>query len=182
MTPREWIDWLGHQQLWAGAWLVALPALALLLGLVHRRGAGNDAPWKYFYSVVVYATCIPGIFGAVVTLYMMLFAGENLLDVNALVTLGPIVSMAIALAIAGRNVEFGPLPGFGRLSGLMVVLALTFGILFALSRTRIFLAFGGSMALLGVVGVFVFGLLKWGGYMAFRRNDEPERAPPKFGE
>ena len=182
MTPRDWLEWLGHQQLWASVWLAGLPVLALLLGFLHRRGGGNDAPWKYLYSTLVYATCTPGTFGAIVTLYLVLFAGENLLDVNALVTIGPIVSMAITLAIAGRNVEFGPLPGFGRLSGLMVVLALTFGILFALSRTRIWLVFGGSMFLLAALGAFVFALLKWGGYMAFRRHDEPERAPPKFGE
>src|SRR5207248_2340033 len=125
--------------------------------------------------------CIPGMFGGVITLYMLLFVGQNLLDVNALVTIGPIVSMAVTLAIAGRNVDFGPLPGFGRLSGLMAVLGLTFAVLFALSRTRLWIVFGGSIFLLFALGGFVFALIKWGGYMAFRRHDEPEQPPPTFG-
>ena len=181
MTPREWLAWLAADPMPVGSYLAALPLLALLLGLTHGRGAGNDGPWKYFYSVLVYAACIPGMFAAVITLYIVLFAGENLLDVNALVTLGPIVSMVATLAIASRNVNFGPLPGFGRLSGLMTVLGLTFAVVFALSRTRVWLVFGGSMLLLGALGVFVFALIKWGGYMAFRRRDEPPVSPPKFG-
>ena len=180
MTPRQWLDWLAGEQIWVLCYLGALPVLALVLGLVHRRGTGNEAPWKYFYSLLVYAACIPGMFGAVVTLYMLLFVGQNLLDVNAVVTLGPLASMAATLAIAGRNVNFGPLPGFGRLSGLMVVLGLTFAVLFALSRTRLWIVFGGSMLLLGALGAFVFALIKWGGYMAFRRRDEPEQPPPTF--
>src|SRR5438105_2553315 len=180
MTPRQWLDWLGTEPLWVGAWLAALPLLALSLGLTHRRGGGNDAPWKYLYSLLVFATCIPGMLSAVVVLYMVLFTGQNLLDVNALVTLGPVASMAVTLAIAGRNVDFGPLPGFGRLIGLMAVLGLTFAVISALSRTRLWLVFGGSMVLLGALGVFVFALIRWGGYMAFRRRDEPEQPPPGF--
>jgi hypothetical protein len=112
---------------------------------------------------------------------MLLFVQQNLLDVNALVTLAPIASMAVTLAIAGRNVDFGPLPGFGRLSGLMVTLGLTFAVVFALSRTRLWIVFGGSIFLLIAIGAFVFALIKWGGYMAFRRRDEPALPPPKFG-
>ena len=181
MTPRDWLLWLAQEPLFIAGFLVALPVLAFLLGLLHRRGAGNDAPWKYLYSALVYAACIPGMFAAAITLYMVLFAGENLLDVNMLVTLGPIASMAATLALASRNVDFGPLPGFGRLSGLMVVLGLTFAIVFALSRTRIWIVFGGSIFLLIALGAFVFALLRWGGHLAFRRRDEPQRPPPTFG-
>jgi hypothetical protein len=35
----------------------------------------------------------------------------------------------------------------------------------------------------GLIGLaaFVFALLKWGSYMAFRRRDELQLPPPKFG-
>jgi len=181
MTPRQWLELAAAQPLWIGGYLAALPVLALLLGLLHQRGAGNQSPWKFPYAGLVYAACIPGMLGATVTLYLILFVRQNLLDVNMLVTLLPVASMAATLFIAGRNVDFGPLPGFGRLSGLMTVLGLTFAVLFALSRTAIWIVFGGSVLWLGLIGAFVFALLKWGGYMAFRRRDEPERPPPAFG-
>lgn len=181
MTPREWLAWIAAEPAALAGYLAALPIVALLTGWSHPRGEGNASPWKYIYSVIVYATCIPGMLAAVVTLYLLLFVQQNLLDVNALVTIAPIASMAVTLAIAGRNVDFGPLPGFGRLSGLMVTLGLTFAVLFALSRTRIWIVFGGSIFLLAAIGAFVFALIKWGGYMAFRRRDEPPLPPPKFG-
>ena len=182
MTANDWLEWLAARPLWVGGYLAALPVLALLFGFLHRRGAGNDAPWKYLYSALVYAACIPGTLGAMITLYMLLFTGQNLLEVNVLVTLAPVLAMGAALAVAGRNVDLGPLPGFGRLSGLMTMLGLTFVVLFALSRTRLFVVCGGSILWLGVIGASVFALIKWGGYMAFRRRDEPQRPPPRFGE
>src|SRR2546430_10600039 len=90
MTPREWLDILAAEPLAVGLYLLALPILAFGLGFAHERGKGNDGPWKYFYAVLVYATCIPGMFAAVITLYLMLFVQTNLLDVNALVTIAPI--------------------------------------------------------------------------------------------
>jgi hypothetical protein len=63
----------------------------------------------------------------------------------------------------------------------MTVLGLTFAALFVLSRTQVWIVFGGSIMLLGVLGAFVFALFKWGGFMLFRRRDEPQKAPPKPG-
>ena len=182
MTARDWLAWLAAQPLWVGGYLLALPLCALALGLALRRGAGNDSAWKYVYSALVYCACVPGIFGALVTAYLILFTNQNLLDVNALVTLAPVASAAPTLGIASRSVDFGPLPGFGRLSGLMVTIGLSFLVVFALTRTRVWIVFGGSMALLAGIGAFVFALLKWGSYMTFRRHDEAEKAPPRPGE
>lgn len=181
MTIQNWLDSLANQPLAISAFLLALPVLAFGLGLSHARGAGNDAPWKYLYSLVIYAACIPGMLAATMTLYLLLFLRSNLLEANALLTFAPIVSMACTLGIAGRNVDFGPLPGFGRLSGLMAMLSLTFVVLFALSRTSIWLVFGGSAMMLVGAGAFVFALLKWGGYMFFRRRDEPHLPAPRIG-
>jgi hypothetical protein len=181
VTPRQWLDQVSAQPAFVGAYLAALPLIALALGLA-ARGRGNQSPWKYAYSTLVYAACVPGMFASMVTLYLILFVRANLLDVNALVTLAPIASMGASLAIAGRNVEFTPLPGFGRLSGLMVVLGLTFAVVFALSRTQVWLFFGGSIGMLIGLGAFVFALIKWGGYMAFRRRDEPARPPPTLDD
>lgn len=179
MTPRDLIDWTSTQPLWVAGYLAALPVLALLLGLLHARGAGNDSPWKYLYSTLVYLACIPGMLAAVLVLYLLLFVHGNLLDVNLLATFAPLASMGLALALAGRNVEFRPLPGFGRLSGLMTMLGMTFAALFLLSRTRLFVFFGGSAVMLLALGALVFALIKWGAYMAFRRGDQPERDAPR---
>lgn len=56
--------------------------------------------------------------------------------------------------------------------------ALTFGILLALDRTRIWLLFHAPIGVLIGAGVAVFGLLKWAAYTVGRRTDQPPQEPP----
>lgn len=178
MTIRELIDLAGQHPL---ALLVAFlgpPLAAWLLGLMHPRGQGGLAPWKYFSAVLVYLTCVPGMFAAVVTAYSLFFSRENLLDVNPLVSFLPIVSMVATLIFIRKNVSFDEVPGFDRLSGLMAMVGCSFAIALAVQKTNIFLFFGGSIEKLLVLAAGVFALLKWGTYMLFRRGDEPKREPP----
>ena len=166
------------------SWLIPLfctpPVIALLLRWIHGRGQGGERPYRTFYAVLVYAVCIPGMLGAVLVGYTLFFTRENLLDVDVLVYGLPLGSMVITLLIIARSVGFDEIPGFGRLSGLMVMIGMTFVIILALQKTRIWLVFGGSIGALLVIAAAIFALLKWGAYMAFRRREEPERDPPRF--
>jgi len=38
------------------------PVDALALRFIHGKYRGGEAPWKYFYTVLVYLSCIPGMF------------------------------------------------------------------------------------------------------------------------
>jgi hypothetical protein len=99
----------------------------------------------------------------VLTGYALLFTGENLLDVNLLVYLLPIVSMGATLGVMSRSVRFADVPGFDRLSGLMLLLGLTFAILLVLRRSFFGVFFIGSLPALLVIGVGTFALLMWSG-------------------
>lgn len=182
MTVREMLTWLSGHPLPLAAYFGALPVVALLLGLLHGRGNGNAAPWKYLYSLLVYLACIPGLAGAVIAAYVLFFTGENLLDWNVLVTVVPAGAMAATLALVGRSANFGPLPGFGRLSGLMATIGLTFVVVLVLSRLHLLIIFGASIWVFLAAAGFVFVLLRWGAYLLFRRSDDPEVEPPAFGD
>ncbi len=174
MAGRHWVALLG-----CGA---IPPVAAWLCGLVHGRGNGGSSPWKYVYSVLVYLACVPGTFAVVLTGYTLFFTRENLLDVNPLVYFLPLVSMVVTLVFIHKNVAFDLVPGFDRLSGLMVMIGCSFVIALAIQKTRIWLFFGGSIEWLMALAVGVFALLKWGTYMLFRSRDEPKQEPPKFPE
>lgn len=180
MTARTLVELAATWPLEVGAALAVPALLALLLGLLLPRGAGGKSPWKYLNAFLVYATCVPGMFAAVLTAYTLFFTGENLLDVNLAVYLGPIVAMGLTLWLISRQASFDELPGFDRLSGLMVAIGVTFVLLLAVSRTRIWLFFGGSMTWLVAVAVGLFALLKWGLESAFRGRGEPRRSRPKL--
>lgn len=178
MTIRELIDLVGRCPLVLMVAFLAPPVVAWLLGLMQPRGRGGSAPWKYFSAVLVYLTCVPGMFAGVITAYRLFFSRENLLDANLLVSFLPIVSMAATLILIRKNVSFDQVPGFDRLSGLMVMVGCSFAIALAVQKTNIWIFFGGSIGKLFILAAGVFALLKWGTYMLFRRSDEPRREPP----
>ena len=180
MTGRELVALLAERPLPLAAVLLVPPLVALILPRLHGRAAAGGAPWKYFYSLLIYLTAIPGVLAAVLTAYTLFFTGENLLDVNWLVYLLPVAAMAMTLLFLGRRVPFDRLPGVDRLSGLIVLIAVTFAIVLAISKTRIWLVFGGSIATLGVLAAAVFAVLRWSARAAFRRPDESPEPPPSF--
>jgi hypothetical protein len=180
MTAHELIEWVGKYPL---VLLVAftVPAIAAwVIGCIHGRNQGKNSPWKYLYSLIVYVTCIPGVFAAVLTGYSLFFTKQNLLDANLLVYLLPIVSMVATLFLVRRSVEFEDVPGFDRLSGLIAMMAVSFILALAILKTRIWIVFGGPIQTLVAFAIGFFALFKWGGQMFFRRKDDPKLPPPSF--
>lgn len=180
MTTRELIQVAGSQPLIVAGIFVLIPVLALVCGLLHKPNEGGTAPFKYFYSVLVYVTCLPGMFSGVLTCYTLFFTHENLMDANLLVYILPIVSMVVTLVLIRKKVNFDEVPGFDRLSGLMVMLACSFGIALAIQKTKIWIVFGGSVAMLFALAAGIFALLKWGTYSLFRSRNEPKKEAPKW--
>jgi hypothetical protein len=180
MTTRDLILQADqHPVALAGA-LAAPPLVAWVVGRLHNRGQGGAAPWKYLYAVLVYFACVPGMFSGVLTAYTLFFSRENLLDTNLLVYFLPMVSMIVTLVIIRQNVAFDEVPGFDRLSGLMVMVGCSFAIALAIQKTKIWIFFGGSIERLFMLAAGIFGLLKWAAYVLFRRPDEPRTERPKF--
>ena len=180
MTTRDLIHQAGQHPVALAAALAAPPLVAWVLGRLHDRGRGGAGPWKYLYAVLVYLACVPGMFAGVLTAYTLFFSRENLLDTNPLVYFLPIVSMIVALVLIRQNVSFDEVPGFDRLSGLMVMVGCSFAIALAIQKTKIWIFFGGSIERLFILAAGIFGLMKWGAYMLFRRSDEPKTERPKF--
>ena len=178
MTVQELIDQaVAHPFPIVGAFGGEI-ALAFLVGQIHGAGRGGAAPWKYVYAVLVYAACVPGVLATLLTAYTLFFLRADLLEVNVFVYFAPIIAMAVTLFLIHRRVDFDEIPGFDRLWGLITMIAVSFGIVFALSRMFFGLFFFGSIANLIAISAFVFALLKWGTYMAFRKRGAPKASPP----
>lgn len=177
MTLRDLIQMAeANAHIW-GSFFFGLPLIALLLSLFKPPSRGL---WAWFYSLLVYVTVIPGMGSAVLVAYEFFFTRDNLLDVNVWVYFVPLLSMVTTLAILKKAVNFSEVPGFMRLSGLMVIVALSFVIMIFLKRLFFGIFFTGSFANLLVLGLFVFALLQWGAYMLFRSPKEPQKSPLSF--
>lgn len=168
MTTRDFLQAVGQNPVILLVIFVLLPLLAFGCGRLHHRGLGGTSPWKYYYASLVYLTCIPGLFAGVLTAYALFFTHENLIDVNPLVYFLPIGSMIATLAIIGNQVAFAQLPGFRRLSGLMLLMAVSFAIVLAIEKTRIFIGFFGSFTHLLILAIVIFAVLRWSTNLLFR--------------
>jgi hypothetical protein len=180
MSITDLIELADTHQLVLVAIFFVIPLFAWFVGQMHPPQNGAAAPWKYVYALLVYLTCIPGMFSGVITAYSLFFSRDNLLHVSLPVYVLPIVSMVATLVFIRRSVSFNDVPGFDRLSGLMTLVGCSFAIALAIQKTNIFLFFGGSIDRLFVLAIGVFALLKWGTAMLFRRREEPKPERPKF--
>ncbi|MBT9546233.1 MAG: hypothetical protein IV090_12650 [Candidatus Sericytochromatia bacterium] len=180
MSVREVIQWLGSHPSSLWLFLSLLPALALVLPLFHGKNRGNFAPWQYFYALITYLTCLPGMLACIVVAYSLFFSRDNLLDANALVYFGPPISMTITLMIMAKQVKFEDLPGFDRLSGLLLLMGGTFAIVLLISKMFIGVVFAGSLVQLLAIATAVFLLLKWAAHAVFRGPGEARKPRPSL--
>ena len=180
MTVQELLEHAGRYPWILAGVFVSAPILTWAAGRLHDRERGGATPWNYLYAALVYVTCVPGVFAAVVTGYTLFFTSASLLEVNALVYLLPVVSMVATLILVGRNVDFDAVPGFHRLSGLMTLIAVSFALALAISKTRLWIVFGGSIFLLFGLAAVAFVFMKWGARALFRRRNEPKERSPGF--
>jgi hypothetical protein len=135
---------------------------AIVFGMISGKEKEKQKPWNYIYSVLIYAVTVPGILQTVITLYLLFVEKRSLLDINLAVYIAPIASMIINLLIISKNTDLKSIPGFDRLSGLMTMLGISIILVVIISKTRIFLFFGGSIFLFFGLILVLFILIKIG--------------------
>jgi hypothetical protein len=173
MSAQDLIEVASRHGRWLLIYFLALPLLAWLVGVAHRRVAVGSSPWRYLYMVLVYLAAGPGMAAAVLLGYTLFFTGQNLLQVDLVVYALPLLSLAATLAIMRRRVDFVEIPGFQRLSGLMVMIAASFVLALGIAKTRIWLLFGSSLLSLLLLVAVLFGLIKWGVAALLGQADRP---------
>lgn len=137
MTLRDLFDYLSANPLTVAAYFMILLITAILAGLMGK-GEGHLSPWKYLYAAIVYLVCVPGIFAATLAVYLFLFEqGGSIYNVNLLTQVLPIVAMIITLNVVQRNVPFAYIPGFGRLTDLIMTIFTVFILMYLLNRLHL---------------------------------------------
>lgn len=154
MTLQDLIYWFGENQTGVlGYFGVLLVFTLILIAIVNNS---NFDAVKYLLSAVVYAVTVPGILSAIILLYSLFILKADLLNVNVVVYFVPVIAMVLTLVIMNKKVPMRKIPGFDRLSGLMIMICVAFSIVFVLQKTYfgIFL-FGGFTQLLVVFAVLL---------------------------
>lgn len=161
MTLQDFFDICSDRPEFIGFFFVALPLTAFLAG-IFGKGEGHLSPWKYLYSFLVYAATIPGIFAILLNVYFFLFERQPIMETNVYTQILPILIMVFTLWLIKRNVAFDDIPGFDRISGMMMVTLVILALMWVLDRTQIiavtFMPF--QQVLLILIGLLL--VARWG--------------------
>ena len=105
----------------------------------------------------------PGTFCIVAVAYLFFFTDVNLLkELDIVLFGGQLFSTTTTLYLISRIVPFDIIPGFDRLSGLIVIVAISFIFIFILARIRIFVGFFASFKTLVFIFFILFFTLQYG--------------------
>lgn len=137
MTLAEFFDWIGERPGLILSYFILIPIIALLAGLFNK-GEGHLSPWKYLFSVLIYLVAIPGIFAVTLSVYMFLFERRSIMDTNMYTQVLPIFSMIVTILIIKREVDLDLVPGFDKISGLLLIIASVMTLMWIIDKTHIY--------------------------------------------
>lgn len=162
MTLQEFFELLAQNPQFILAFFGLIPFTALVAGILGK-GEGHLAPWSYLYSTLIYLVAIPGIFAITLNVYLFIFERRSIMQTDIYTQILPILSMVITLLLIKRNVDLDLIPGFGKLSGLIMMILSVFVILWIIEKTHIFAItfIPFQYFLLFFVGLLVIVRLGW---------------------
>ena len=138
MTLRDVFEAVSGQPALLFLLLMAAPAGAFLVNMGSGETADEIWKWRYVYAGLVYLACIPGVFAITLNVYLFLFERQSIWDLNPTLQVLPILTMVGTLMLIRRKMPFDYIPGFGRLSGFLTLIAAIIGIIWFIDRTRIY--------------------------------------------
>jgi hypothetical protein len=136
MTLQQFINNLGQSPDVLLMYFGALPLAALLIGFVAQEHSGQP-PWNYFFAVLIYLACVPGVFAVALNVYLFLFERRSIFDFDLYTQILPFFVMLLTLWLIRRVVSFDYIPGFQKLSGLVLMIFATLSLMWIVDRTRI---------------------------------------------
>jgi hypothetical protein len=137
MTLGEFFEWASLHSTFLFLFFIAVPLIALLAG-VFSRGEGHLPPWNYLYSVLIYLVSLPGIFAVTLSIYFFLFERRPIMETNLSTQVLPVLSMAVTILIIKKQVDLDLVPGFDKISGLIIVIATLMCLMWIIDKTHIY--------------------------------------------
>lgn len=117
-------------------YFILLPVISWIVGLVSN-GSRDVKFWSYIYAVLVYAICIPGIFAVTLNIYLFLFERQSIWKTNVVLQFLPVISMGITLMLIKSKIPFSLIPGFGKISGFLTLIAALIGVMWFFDRIHL---------------------------------------------
>lgn len=161
MTLGEFFEILSNNPAIVLFYFIALP-LTALLAWVFGKKEGHLSPWRYLYSVLVYMSVVPGIFAVTLCIYQFMFERQSIDQISIFTEILPIFSMLLTIWLIRKNVSLDQIPGFGKLSGLIIIIAVVLVIMWILDKTRVFVFTSIPFLYVVLLLVVLFFVIRFG--------------------
>jgi len=161
MTLHDLFMFLSEHPVYTIGYLIAIPAIAGIFGILTDDKAGQD-PWRYFFMLLLYLICIPGIFAVTLMVYSFLFERTSVYDIDLITHVLPFISMVATIWLTKRYVSLDDIPGFGKLTGLIMMITTALVLLWVLDKTRIVLFTYLPFIYVFLVLVALLLIFRWG--------------------
>ncbi len=157
MTLSQLFDLLAKNPAIVLFFFGAIILTAILAG-IFSKDESHESPWTYLYSTLIYLVCIPGIFAITLNVYTFFFEKRSIYEMNIYAHFLPIIAMIATLMIIRNTIDFSYIPGFNKLSALMLIITIIMILLWILDRTHIFIIsfMPFQYALIILAGLLIF--------------------------
>jgi hypothetical protein len=136
MTLQQFFASISSNPWPAVVYFLILPFTAWVVGMA-ADGSRDIKFWGIIYAILVYAVCIPGIFAVTLNIYLFLFERQSIWQANIVLQYLPIISMAITLMLIKSKIPFSLIPGFGKISGFLTLIAALIGVMWFFDRIHL---------------------------------------------
>lgn len=137
MTLEEFFTVLSDNPKYIVAYFILIPITALI-GTIIGKGEEQETVWRYFYSILIYLVAIPGIFAITLSVYLFFFERRSVFQTDIFTQILPVISMVATLLLIRRTIKLDSIPGFGKISGLVMMVTVALITMWFLEKTRIY--------------------------------------------
>jgi hypothetical protein len=138
MTLQQFFEWVQSQPSIILYYFLLLLVITLIGAMYSSKDERQLTPWNWIFAVIIYLVCIPGIFAITLSIYFFLFEKRSIMDTELLLQVLPIIMMFIILYIISKSMNFKYIPGFDKISSLIVIIGVILCLMWVLDRTQLY--------------------------------------------
>jgi hypothetical protein len=160
MTIDELIKSITQDTVAVFFFFLIIPIFAFLVGMGAKQ-QGNQSPYSYLFSTIIYLVTVPGVLSLTFWVYSMLYGQQSLIELPFTIYYMPLISMGLTFFLVSRHANIRRLPWFGALYELMIMMAVVFGFILLFMHLGILPLRHVWQVILVFIALFILLKLGW---------------------
>ncbi len=160
MTLQQLLDIFTQYQTETLYFFFGIPFLAVI-SIFFKKKYSKNLWVKVFDSLLIYLVSVPWILSLILSIYSIFILKGNILELNVLPYFVPLISMWVTYTIIQKSIWLKEIPWFWKISSLLLLIFLTFIVVFILQKMFIWVVFVWSLGYIVWLFVIIFIAMKF---------------------